>query len=315
MPVARMMRPMPGGRPDGSGGGCGGSPMNGGASCWSWVRAVLGARRQFVGRGTAGAGDQRAHLVDARVDHVHRLGDVAARRHPPTGGERGAAHEARRPDVAVDAALVAQAIHEARLAEDLVELLAVLLGHLRADLRGELRHVGAGEVATFDRDLDRLQQRVGELERAGLGDVEAVEGTEADEVEVAVDRGTGVAGQRAQLREHGRRGRRRTRGCAPPRGRRRSPSTVRARRNRRRRRRPSRAGDRAVRRGAARSSRPRGRGSHRWGSSPRRCRSCAARSSTSGGRGTARGTRRARRRTARRGRRPGSRGAWRSPRA
>ena len=69
------------------------------------------------------------------VDHVHRLGDVASRGDPSTRGECGAAHETRRPDVAVDAALVAQAVQEARLAEELVELLAVLLRHLGADLR------------------------------------------------------------------------------------------------------------------------------------------------------------------------------------
>ena len=37
MPTARIIRATPGGRPDGSGGGCGGSPRNGGASFDVWV--------------------------------------------------------------------------------------------------------------------------------------------------------------------------------------------------------------------------------------------------------------------------------------
>ena len=130
--------------------------------------------------------DQRAHLVDVGVDDVHRVGDRPALGEPPTGRERGAAHEPRRPDVAVHAALVAQAVHEARLAEELVELVAVLLGHLRAYARAVSSVTSAPvEVTTLDRDPDRLQQRVGELERTRLGDVEAVERAVADEVEVA----------------------------------------------------------------------------------------------------------------------------------
>ena len=44
-----------------------------------------------------------------------------------------------RPDVAEHAALVAQAVHEPRLAEQLVELGAVLLGHLGADAGDRVR--------------------------------------------------------------------------------------------------------------------------------------------------------------------------------
>ena len=59
--------------------------------------------------------------------------DAPARGQPAAGRERGAAHEPRGPDVAVDAALVAEAVVEARLAEQLVELRLVLRGHLGAD--------------------------------------------------------------------------------------------------------------------------------------------------------------------------------------
>ena len=69
-----------------------------------------------------------------------------ATRRPARKG--GAPHEARGPDVAVDAALVAEAVGEAGLAEQFVELVLVRRGHLGAnfgdagiDVRGGLRFV------------------------------------------------------------------------------------------------------------------------------------------------------------------------------
>ena len=81
---------------------------------------------------------ERAHLVEAGVDEVLGVVHAALALEPATGREHGAAHDARRPDVAEDAALVAQPVHEARLAEQLVELGAVLVGDLRADA-GDVR--------------------------------------------------------------------------------------------------------------------------------------------------------------------------------
>ena len=51
-------------------------------------------------------------------------------------------------------------------------------------------------------DADRTQQDVGELERARLRDVEAVQKAPADQVEVGVHRDTGLAIARAQPVEH-----------------------------------------------------------------------------------------------------------------
>ena len=76
-----------------------------------------------------------------------RLGD------PPASGKGGAPHEARGPDVAVDAALVAEAVGEAGLAEQLVELVPVRGGDLGADfgnagvdVRGGLGFSGNGDA-------------------------------------------------------------------------------------------------------------------------------------------------------------------------
>ena len=133
MPIARMTRATPGGRPDGSGGGGGGGPSVGGASLA--VREVRSAKRcaSSSADGPPAPRHERAHLVEAGVDEVLGVVDPALVRDPAAGGERGTAHDARRPDVAEHAALVAQAVHQARLAEQLVELGAVLVGHLRAD--------------------------------------------------------------------------------------------------------------------------------------------------------------------------------------
>ena len=89
MPIARMTRPTPGGRPDGSGGGGGGgAERRGGASLA--VREVRSrdALRELVGGRSAGAGQQRAHLVEAGVDEV--LGVVEAAPAPRAGGRRRA---------------------------------------------------------------------------------------------------------------------------------------------------------------------------------------------------------------------------------
>ena len=143
------------------------------------LRRITEERRRVVlvvrGRGTArGAASSSADgppvpLTSAHISSMFAstmcTGSAmrAALGDPTSGRERGAAHEARRPDVAVDAALVAQPVDEARLAEELVELVAVLLRHLRADLGGELGHVGAFEVASLEGDPDRPEQRVGQL--------------------------------------------------------------------------------------------------------------------------------------------------------
>ena len=104
------------------------------------VRAVSEQARQAAapervsGRAT-GAGDQRAHLVEAGIQHLLGGGDAAATRDPPASRKGGAPHEARGPDVAVDATLVAEAIGEAGFPEQVVELIPIGRGNLGADFR------------------------------------------------------------------------------------------------------------------------------------------------------------------------------------
>ena len=206
MPVARMRRPTSGGRPDGSGGGCGGSPMNAGASLAVCVARYSARAASSSADGSAVAGDHRAHLVEAGVDDVHGLGDATARREAAAGGERGASHQPGRPDVAVDAALVAEPVREPSFAEQLVELRPVRLGDPAPNAGDQVVDVGTLEVPPGDRDRDRPEQRVGQLERGRLRDVEAVERAVADEVEVARDRRSRVTAEARAARRASRAG-------------------------------------------------------------------------------------------------------------
>ena len=96
---------------------------------------------KLVGGRAAGPGDQRAHLRDVRVDDVVRFVDPPLGGEPAARRERCAPHDPGGPDVAEDAALVADPVHQARLVEQFVELRAMLLGHLGADVRDLLLHV------------------------------------------------------------------------------------------------------------------------------------------------------------------------------
>ena len=202
MNVARMRRPTDGGRVARSGGGGAGGPRKRRGVLGGVGRAVLGAPGELVRGRAAGAGDQRAHLVEAGVEHVLGGGDAAAAGDPPASREGGAPHEARGPDVAVDAALVAEAVGEAGLAEQFVELAPGArrepgrgprrCGHRRPRRPGLLRKRRCGWP----------EKRVRQLERRGLGDVEAIDEPVADQVEIAGDRRACFAAERAQAREH-----------------------------------------------------------------------------------------------------------------
>ena len=202
MPVARISRATSGGRPEASGGGGGGSPSDRGAAFGVARRALGGAGGQLVGRGTRPVRYQRAHLVEAGIDQVHRLVDL-----PPLGDaapalEHRPAHQAGRPDVAEDAALVAQPVGQPCLAEQLVELGPMLLGHLAADVGDRRLDVGALEVPSGHGDPDRAHQRVRHRKRVGLGDVEPVQQAVSDQVEVPGHRLAGLAVERAQRGQH-----------------------------------------------------------------------------------------------------------------
>ena len=204
--------------------------------------------------------------------------DAPAAREPATGGERGAAHQPRRPDVAVDPRSSRSRYVQPGLAEQLVELGAVLLGDLAADVGDQRRRRPTPSTsAPGDGDPDRAEQRVGQLERGRLGDVEAVEQPVADEVEVAGHGRARVAVERAQRGEHRRPGSSSdSRSFFAVGVLRDASSAARARRSRRPTPAPRRASDRAARRATGRSSRRRARGSRRSGPSRRRCSACAA---------------------------------------
>ena len=127
-----------GGSPDGSGGGGGGGPAVS-AVLRPVGRAVVGARRELVGGRSARVGEERAHLLEPRIDEMLGLVDAAPRCEPTSRREYRAAHDARRPDVAEHTTLVADPVGEPRLAEQLVEFRPVLVGDLVAhDLRMRL---------------------------------------------------------------------------------------------------------------------------------------------------------------------------------
>ena len=121
---------------------------------------------------------------------------------PAAAGQHGAPGDARGPDVAEDAALVADPVHQQRLGDQLVELGSVLLGDLLADLGDAGIRVGGLSTLTLHRGAHRPQEHIGQLEGVATGDVEAVEEPVPHEVEVARHRGPDVAAERAQRREH-----------------------------------------------------------------------------------------------------------------
>src|SRR5439155_2357527 len=123
----------------------------------------------------------------AGVKHLMGGGEAATTRDPPASRKRGAPHETRGPDVAVDATLVAEAVGEAGLAEQFVKLVLVRrrnqganFGNAGIDVRGGLSFSGDG-------DADGPEECVRQFERRGLGDVEAVDEAVADQIEVAGD--------------------------------------------------------------------------------------------------------------------------------
>src|SRR5258706_15250949 len=121
----------------------------------------------------------------------------------PSGSRKGGApHEARRPDVAVDATLVAEAVGEASLAEQFVKLvlvrrrnLAANLGYASIDVRGGLSFSGDGYA-------DSSEECIRQFEGRGLGYVEAVDEAVADQIKVAGDSRACFAAVRTQPREY-----------------------------------------------------------------------------------------------------------------
>src|SRR5205085_1275689 len=98
--------------------------------------------------------------------------------------------------------LVAQPVGEARLPKEAVELGLLFRRNLLADC-GDLL-VDAARLLQLARDGDPngADKRIRHLDRARLGDVEAIEQPVADQIEVAGDGRTGLTGLIPQAREH-----------------------------------------------------------------------------------------------------------------
>ena len=107
-------------------------------------------------------------------------GEAAAGGDPPAGGECGAPHDARSPDVTVDSAFVTETVGEAGLSKEFVELRLVRHGDFVADLGDASADIQGGHCVAGNRNADGLQERVGQFERGRLGDVEAVDQSVAD---------------------------------------------------------------------------------------------------------------------------------------
>ena len=186
MPIARIIRAAAGGNPDGSGGAR--------RRIAEQRRGVLGAVRWHGRRrvpASSSAEGPSAPDSSERISSKPASTKCSASSNPSLGGEpapageHGAAHQPGGPDVAEDTALVADPVRQPRLPEQLVELRPMLFGNLARTSAMRFSTSELLHVSLAHRDTDRAQQHVGQLERAGLDDVEAVEQPVADEIEVA----------------------------------------------------------------------------------------------------------------------------------
>ena len=131
-------------------------------------RAVGVARRELVGGRLGGAGEQRC--ISSNPASMMCSGScrrpAAASRRP--GAHRGAAHQPRGPDVAEDAALVAQPVHQPRLRSSSSNSSRCSAG-MRSRISAALAPTSSWRAPrVVDGDADRPQQRVGHLERVAV---------------------------------------------------------------------------------------------------------------------------------------------------
>jgi hypothetical protein len=164
-------------------------------------RAVGGAAGKLVRGRASGAGNKRAHLTECRLQLLFGGAEATAPHQPPTGRQRRAPHDARGPNVAVNAALVAETVSEAGLAEQFVELDLVRRRYLGANFGRAGIDVRSGLGFSGDGDADGPQQCVRYFDRRRLGDVEAIDQSVADQIEVAGNGRACFAGVGPQLRE------------------------------------------------------------------------------------------------------------------
>src|SRR5439155_14185934 len=106
------------------------------------------------------------------------------------------------PDVAIDAALIAQAIGEAGFAQQFVELRLVRRRDLGADIGNVVIDIDGRQRFVRYGDANRSQQRVRQFERSRLGDIETVDEAVADQIEIGGNGGPCFTAQRAQALDY-----------------------------------------------------------------------------------------------------------------
>ena len=169
------------------GGPFGSGPRNAGASSDRLGFAPDLAAAQLVGVRLFLALEQADDFVVARVDRERGVRQHASGHEPAAGFEQGAPREPRAPGVVVHPTLVAQAIDETRLLEQLVELGTVRLGHLGAERVPARREVPFA-ICCVGRAEDGADQHLGHLERVLLADVVAGNEAVADLVKIRLQR-------------------------------------------------------------------------------------------------------------------------------
>src|SRR5262249_43245640 len=136
------------------------------------------------------AGEERADLVPPGLESQLGSLESAARDRASSYLEEAAAHDPGGPDVAVEAALVSYAVHEARLGEKLVEGRPVLRGQALAHRDGVGRSGDAPvRGSAVDRTPDGREEHLGGLGVGELAEVEPVLQPVRDHVQPTPSRG------------------------------------------------------------------------------------------------------------------------------
>ncbi len=153
-------------------------------------RAVFGTRRQFVGSRPAFSGNEGAHFLEAGIDQLLGRFQFSLGDKPAPGAEHGAAHDAGSPDVAEHTALVAEAVGQARFAEQFIEFRPLRFRHLLAHFCNPGFNVAAVGFFSVDRRSNGAQKHVRQFDRPRFANIEAIEQAVADEIEIS--RGSGA---------------------------------------------------------------------------------------------------------------------------
>jgi hypothetical protein len=145
----------------------------------------LRSRREIGARRSRCVREERAYLVPTRLDQEIGALEPSRGDQSPSGFEHGVTQDAGCPNVAEQAAFIAQPVNETRFGEEFVEPAAVrrrnTLAHRAAVGRCRCRLPDASP----HRAADRRHEELGKLAVGGRRDVEPILETERDEIEPA----------------------------------------------------------------------------------------------------------------------------------